>query len=209
MTQHSDSENDDASDQNASQPLLLQSSSSMPNSKNCSTTTIKLPAAANHTENDSNIAIENRILIKLGHLANIKLKRHDYRRSHRDKCTRINIGLFAISFLTVIYFCVSMNLSVEKPSPQLIVDIPPVDANLTGDKGKFHTANELDLRKTNILHVELLNGQGKKCHVKRTRQSHWNYIEWNIRFIDYFYGKSWDIFNISFRFEIFGVIVGI
>lgn len=139
-TQHSDSENDDASDKNASQPLLLQSSSSsasyLKNGSNA-TATIKLPTWVNEHKPNAFNGKDNRILAKLGHLTAIKLKRTDNRRSHRDRCSRINIGLLTISFLTVIYFCVSMNLSVDKPSPQIIVDIPPVDASLLGVKGTF------------------------------------------------------------------------
>lgn len=133
---HSDSENDDANDDSASQPLLLQSSLSMPLPSSSSSTkkpncsTIKLP---NSAKNDQ----QNRVLTKISHLANIKIHRIDYRRSHRDKWSRINIGIATISFLSVVYFCVSMNLNVDKPSPQqIIVDVPPVDTNLNGPKGK-------------------------------------------------------------------------
>lgn len=142
----SDNDNDDTSDQNASQPLLLQSSSSMQNAKNCSKSTIKLPTLVNQNKCIPNNANEySRVLIKIGHLANIKLKRTDNRRANREKCRRINIGLFTISFLTVIYFCVSMNLNVDKPTPQIIVDIPPVDANLLGLKGIINLCGLLAL----------------------------------------------------------------
>ncbi|XP_031636443.1 uncharacterized protein LOC116349218 isoform X2 [Contarinia nasturtii] len=133
---HSDSENDDANDDDSASQLLLQpslptSSTKTPNSLNCST--IKLPKSANQTKSD----YQNRVLTKISHLANIKLHRIEYRRSHRDKWSRINIGIFTISFLSVVYFCVSMNLNVEKPSPQqIIVDVPPVDVNLNGPKVK-------------------------------------------------------------------------
>lgn len=133
---HSDSENDDANDESASRPLLLQSTSPI-NSKKCSTTTtttttttIKLPNSANNQQIKCDN--ENRLLSKFA----TKLNRIEYRRSHRDKWSRINIGIFTISFLSVVYFCVSMNLNVDKPSPQIIVDVPPVD-NLLGPKGNI------------------------------------------------------------------------
>lgn len=136
-TQHSDSDSDDSVDKNASHPLLVQSSSSSPKSKSFATSTITIPALVKQNKSDATCnAKENRFLVKLGHFANIKLKRTEYRRS-REKCSRINIGLLTVSFLTVIYFCVSMNLSVDKPSPQIIVDIPPVDVNLLGFKGNI------------------------------------------------------------------------
>lgn len=124
---HSDSENDDANEENATQPLLLQSASS-----STPTTTIKLPTLAQSNKYDT----DNRVLSKFGQLANIKFNRIDYRRSHRDKWSRINIGIFTISFFSVVYFCVSMNLNVDKPMPQMIVDVPPVDEHLLGRKGK-------------------------------------------------------------------------
>lgn len=129
---HSDSENDDANDESATKPLLLQSTSP----KKCSTTaasatTIKLPSSANGQQ--TKIDHDNRVLFKF----TTKLNRCEYRRSHRDKWSRINIGILTISFLSVVYFCVSMNLNVDKPSPQIIVDVPPVDTNLLGPKGKF------------------------------------------------------------------------
>lgn len=128
---HSDSENDDANEENASQPLLQSKSTN--NSINCSTTTtIKLPNLVSKQQ-QTNSDNENHVLSKIA----TKLNRIEYRRSHRDKWSRVNIGIFTISFLSVVYFCVSMNLNVDKPSPQIIVDVPPVDTNLLGAKGNI------------------------------------------------------------------------
>lgn len=119
-----DSENDDANDESATQPLLLQSASSPTSQEaNRSTaTTVNLPTSANKS-NAAKIMPENRVLYKLGHIVNNRFNRNEYRRSHRDKWSRINIGLLTISFLSVVYLCVSLNLNVYKPSPQLIVDL--------------------------------------------------------------------------------------
>lgn len=132
-----DSENDDANEESASQPLLLQSTSPTLPEANCSTTTIKLPTSVHpHKSNVAKNISENRIINKLGHLVNIRFNRNEYnRRSHRDRWSRINIGLFTISFFSVVYLCVSLNLNVDKPSPQVIVDVPPIDVNLLGPKG--------------------------------------------------------------------------
>lgn len=132
---HSDSENDDANEHDsANQPLLLPSTTSPNKSKNCSTKSIvNLPA------NNQQSAKSDNVFSKLV----TKFNRIEYRRSHRDKWNRINIGILTISFLSVVYFCVSMNLNVDKPAPQIIVDVPPVDTNLLGPKGTV-TDNAID-----------------------------------------------------------------
>lgn len=150
-----DSDNDDDLNNDQNQPLLQSSSA-----------TIKLPTSIvvlnksnfaktptqnqnntnNNTNNNSNSNgsnsnnfIENRFCTKLSHLLNVRFNRTEHnRRSHRDRWSRINIGLFTISFVSVIYLCVSLNLNVDsKPSPQMIVDVPPVDPDLVGTKGKI------------------------------------------------------------------------
>lgn len=149
-----DSDSDDANDDSVTQPLLLPSSvSSTPTSTtaNGSTTTIKLPTStvvpinksnsSKHPHHNRNNSNENRVCAKLTHFMTARFNRIDNnRRSPRDKWSRINIGLFTISFVSVIYLCVSLNLSVDadsKPSPQIIVDVPPIDPESLGTKGKF------------------------------------------------------------------------
>lgn len=150
---YSDNESDNDDDVNndsATQPLLLQSSTPTVTVANSSTATIKLPtstvvpinksnSAKSSNHNPNNNCNENRVCAKFTHFMNVRFNRYEHnRRSHRDKWSRINIGLFTISFVSVIYLCVSLNLNVDsKPTPQIIVDVPPVDSDLLGTKGKF------------------------------------------------------------------------
>lgn len=131
---HSDSEVDDANDDSANQPLL-QSSFSTPKSTKTTTITVKLPNSTNQTKSDN----KHRILSKISHLATNKRNRNDYRRGlNRDRWNRINFGILIISFLSVVYFCVTINLNVDKPSPQqIVVDVPSLDTNLLGQKGNI------------------------------------------------------------------------
>lgn len=127
-----DSDSEDGMGESASQPLLLEPSSSTSNEANCPTSTIKLPTLTNQnrTNSSSNNKINN-------FLANFKFNRNEHRRSHREKWSRINIGLITISFVSVVYLCFSVNLNFDKPSPQIIVDVPPIDTSLLGPKGKI------------------------------------------------------------------------
>lgn len=147
---------DDLNNDSATQPLLLQSSKpTAAAAAAASTATIKLPTSIVVPINKSNSAkstnqnnnngcssssscIENRVCAKFSHFLTGRFNRTEHnRRSHnRDRWNRINIGLFTISFVSVIYLCVSLNLNVDsKPSPQIIVDVPPVDPDLLGTKG--------------------------------------------------------------------------
>lgn len=152
---YSDNESDnddDANNDSATQPLLLQSAPTSTAANGSPTTKIKLPTSTvvpinksssaklnpNHNPASSNYSNESRVCARFTHFMNVRFNRieHNNRRSHRDKWSRINIGLFAISFISVIYLCVSLNLNVDsKPSPQIIVDVPPVDPELLGTKG--------------------------------------------------------------------------
>lgn len=159
---YSDNESDnedDANNDSATQPLLLQSSTTTTQTSTGanggSTATNKLPTSTIVPINKSNSAKiinanhnqphENRVCAKFTHFMSVRFNRieHNNRRSHhRDKWSRINIGLFAISFISVIYLCVSLNLNVDsKPTPQIIVDVPPVDPDLLGTKGKLVDCN--------------------------------------------------------------------
>lgn len=164
-----DSENDYANDESATQPLLMQSASSQTSQEtNRSTTTIKLPTLANqHKSNAAKIVPENRVLYKLGHILNNRFNRNEYRRTHRDKWSRINIGLLTISFLSVVYLCVSLNLNVDKPSPQLIVDVPPIDVDLVGQTGNISFS--LDFSGSLHGHLILLLNYGKIVLMKNDK----------------------------------------
>lgn len=169
-----DSDNDeDVNNDSATQPLLLQSSApstSPVHAGNASTSSINLPtsivvplnksnSAKNSSQNstnngNNNIFIENRVWAKLSHFLDVRFSnRTDHnRRSHRDRWNRINIGLFTISFVSVIYLCVSLNLNVDsKPSPQIIVDVPPVDPDLIGTKGKLFNCEMFHQKMFNII----------------------------------------------------------
>lgn len=151
-----DSEHDEANEECATQPLLLQSSASASQDGNLSTIAIKLPTSAYKT-NTINVNPENRILFKFGHIVNRRFSRTEYRRSYRDKWTRINVGLLTISLLSVILICISMNLTIDKPSPQLIVDVPPIDIDLVGQEGKLYTYTDTFVSK----HFELFMNYNK------------------------------------------------
>lgn len=149
-------DDDDANNDSATQPLLLQSTTSTSSTKagNGSTAAkIKLPTSiivpisksTSAKPNQTNNCNENRVCARLTHFMNVRFNRseHNNRRSHRDRWSRINIGLFAISFISVIYLCVSLNLNVDsKPTPQMIVDVPPVDPDLIGTRGTFEITFE-------------------------------------------------------------------
>lgn len=171
----SENENDDGNDDSATQPLLLQSSmptiqaananSTTATATGAATATIKLPTlmksnSAKHFHNNNNN--ENRVCIKFGQFVNYKFHRIDGRRPHhRDKWNRINIGLFTISFLSVVYLCVSLNLNIDKPSPQLIVDVPPIDANSLGSKGKYLKIKKIEVNHQIACHS--WNSKGNQC----------------------------------------------
>lgn len=203
------SDNDDDDDVNidsATQPLLLQSTTSTSTStaagNGSSAAKSKLPAsivvpisksnAAKQTPHQANGCNENRMCARFSHFINIRFSRgdHNNRRSHRDKWSRINIGLFAISFISVIYLCVSMNLNVDsKPTPQMVVDVPPVDPDLLGTKGKLQfeaNKNKQFSSKRFYLIYE--------CRIQRPKHFH---LEFSIllsicscSFIQFFYGHN-------------------
>lgn len=107
IAQHSDCDADGENgiDASASHPLLLQSpSSSIQKSKPI--TTIMIPALLKHYE----YAKGNRFLVKLQHIANIKLK-----------WPGIKIALLTISFLMILYIYISMNLSESNLSSQIMI----------------------------------------------------------------------------------------
>lgn len=149
-------DDDDANNDSATQPLLLQStttstSTAAGNGSTAAAAKIKLPTSivvpisksSSAKPNQTNNCNENRVCARFSHFMNVRFNRseHNNRRSHRDRWSRINIGLFAVSFISVIYLCVSLNLNVDsKPTPQMIVDVPPVDPDLLGTRGKFGIA---------------------------------------------------------------------
>lgn len=131
---HIDNENDDVNDDGANQPLL-QSSSSTSKLTKSTTTIVKLPNATNQTKRDN----EHRILLKIVRLATNKLNRIKYiRRLNRDKWNRIEFVIFTILFLSMVCFFLMIDPNFEKPSiKQIVVDVPPLDTNLLGQKGKI------------------------------------------------------------------------
>lgn len=143
---HSDTENDDEQHEDANRPLLSSSSATEPAlskaAKVSLTAAIHIPPfsanrkqSKSYTINNNNGISDNRIIIKLNPVS--KLNRLDYRRSYRDKWGRIRLGILTIAFFIIIYLCFSINLTVDKRTPQMVVDIPPMDENLPGPRGKL------------------------------------------------------------------------
>lgn len=119
---HTESDNDEPTDDNAHKPLLPSLS------RKTNTTAISIPSSERKRSNN---LIEN----KLNNLANVKLKRLNHRRSHREKWARLHIGILIVSFFIVIYFCFSIDLNIDKRAPQIVVDVPPIDDSLDGPRG--------------------------------------------------------------------------
>lgn len=121
---HTESDNDEPTDDNANKPLLPSSLSRKTNP-----TTICIPSSERKRSNN---LIENKLN---NNLANAKLNRLSYRRSHREKWARLHIGILIVSFFIVIYFCFSIDLNIDKRAPQIVVDVPPIDDTLDGPRG--------------------------------------------------------------------------
>lgn len=107
------SENDEANDDDINQPLL--SSNRIPN------TIINIKShiidnKQNHTKKKL-IQLDNRRII------------------HRDKWRRFHFGILFVFLSCVLYLCFSVNLNIDKRSPQIIVNIPPIDETLSGPRG--------------------------------------------------------------------------
>lgn len=124
---HTESDNDEPTDDNANKPLLPSLS------RKTNPTTISIPASERKRANNNQI--EN----KLNNFANAKVNRlhNNNRRSHREKWARLHIGILIVSFFIVIYFCFSIDLNLDKRAPQIVVDVPPIDDSLDGPRGKI------------------------------------------------------------------------
>lgn len=114
-----ESENDDANDESATQPLLLLSTKQHMHASNFSTINVKPAKNYYNHHNDS------KHCTKHGHFVHCKLFRCKSSRSHCNKFNGINIGLFLCFFLIVVYLCVSSDLIVDKMYSSLMVNIQP------------------------------------------------------------------------------------
>lgn len=137
---HTESENDEPTDDNANQPLLPTTSAAKISNKTLTT-------SINITSPD-----QKRSETKSTNSTASKLNRLDHRRAHREKWGRIHIGILIVSFFSVIYLCFSLNLNVDKRSPQIIVDVPPIDDTLDGPRGNFMSIKSIQFS----VHYKLL-----------------------------------------------------
>lgn len=115
---HTESDNDEPTDDNAKKPLLPSLS------RKTNPTTISIPSSERKRANN---LIEN----KFNNFTNAKVNR----RSHREKWARLHIGILIVSFFIVVYFCFSIDLNLDKRAPQIVVDVPPIDDSLDGPRG--------------------------------------------------------------------------
>lgn len=135
---HSEDDSENSDDDSANERLLPSNSSPAhdihsdvtPFQTWCKTNWHK----SNRKRSDKNCLVE----IKLSPLTQTNAKKPGKRQINSEKLKRwLNIGAVLFALLFIIYLCFSMNLSFEKQAAQIVVEIPPVDASITGPKGEL------------------------------------------------------------------------
>lgn len=131
---HSDTENEDQDNENSSQPLLGLSSTEVANHLDNGNSQL---IASTQFSNKKNGVDEKkrRVFIEFKYMKPAQFHRSVLRWHHEKWTRRINIGVLIILSISVVYFCFLVNSTVDKPSSQIVVEVPPTYENILGPKG--------------------------------------------------------------------------